>query len=85
MPDGRGAPSEVVRMTLTTEDGFVDTVFTDSKGKYLLRTPRNGTAYYTVTIETDNQTYGSTTARLTLDANKPSETVISSSHSSSKS
>lgn len=63
-------------MTLTNDEGFMDTVFTDSKGKYLMRTPRNGTAYYTVTIETDNQTYGTTTARITLDANRPSETVI---------
>jgi Flp pilus assembly protein TadD len=75
MPNGGGPPSRVIRITLTSDDGFVDTVFTDSKGKYLLRTPRNA-AFYTVTIETDNQTYGTTTARLMLDAGNPRETVI---------
>jgi hypothetical protein len=76
MPNGGGSPSEVIRMTLTSDEGFMDTVFTDSKGKYLMRTPRGGTAYYTVVVETDNRTYGTTRARVTLEPNRPSETVI---------
>lgn len=76
MPNGGGPPTRVLRLTLARDDGFVDTVFTDSKGKYLVATPRGRTLFYTVTIETDNQTYGTTTANFTLDPNNPHETVI---------
>jgi Flp pilus assembly protein TadD len=63
-------------MTLVSDQGFVDVVFTDSKGKYLMRTPRTVGAYYTVTIETDNQTYGTTTASIRIDAGNPREIAV---------
>ena len=76
MPGGGGQPSRSIRMTLVSDQGFVDIVLTDSKGKYLMRTPRSVAAFYTVTIETDDQTYGTTTTRIRIDAGNPSETAI---------
>jgi tetratricopeptide (TPR) repeat protein len=76
MPNGGGTPSRTIRLTLARDDGFIDTVFTDSKGKYQIDTPRNGAAFYTVTIETDNQTYATTTATFRLYPGTPNETAI---------
>lgn len=76
MPGGGGPPSRTIQMTLVSDQGFVDVVFTDSKGKYLMRTPRTVGAYYTVTIETDNQTYGTTTASIRIDAGNPREIAV---------
>ena len=76
MPNGGGTPSRSIRLTLARDDGFIDTVFTDSKGKYQIDTPRNGAAFYTVTIETDNQTYATTTATFRLYPGTPNETAI---------
>ena len=76
MPNGGGTPNRNIQMTLMTDTGFVDIVVTDSKGKYLLRTPRGQSIFYTVTIEGDRQTFGTTTARLRFDANNPSEITI---------
>src|SRR5262245_21218307 len=64
MPNGGGTPNRNIRMTLVSDTGFVDIVVTDSKGKYLLRTSRTVTSFFTVTIESDDQTYGTTTARI---------------------
>src|SRR5690242_19614564 len=68
MPNGGGTPNRNIQMTLMTDTGFVDIVVTDSKGKYLLRTPRGQSIFYTVTIEGDRQTFGTTTARIRFDA-----------------
>jgi tetratricopeptide (TPR) repeat protein len=76
MPNGGGTPSRSLRLTLARDDGFIDTVFTDSKGKYQIDTPRNGAAFYTVTIETDRQTYATTTATFRLYPGTPNETAI---------
>ncbi len=76
MPNGGGAPNRNIQMTLMTDTGFVDIVVTDSKGKYLLRTPRGQSIFYTVTVEGDRQTFGTTTARIRFDANNPSEITI---------
>lgn len=77
MPNGGGPPSRVLRLTLVRDDGYVDTVFTDSKGKYSFSTPKvGGTIFYTVTVETDNQTYATTTATFRLDPNNPNQTAI---------
>jgi tetratricopeptide (TPR) repeat protein len=78
MPNGGGPPSQVMRLTLVRDDGFIDTVFTDSKGKYSITTPKGGgtTVFYTVTVETDNQTYATTTATFRLDPNNPNQTAI---------
>jgi tetratricopeptide (TPR) repeat protein len=63
-------------MTLTSDTGYVDIVVTDSKGKYLLRTPRGVSSFYTVVIESDGQTYGTTTSRIRFDAGNPIEIAI---------
>jgi Flp pilus assembly protein TadD len=76
MPNGGGQPSRNIRMQLVSDTGFVDIVVTDSKGKYLLRTSRTVTTFYTVTIESDDQTYGTTTARVRFDAGNPTEIAI---------
>jgi Flp pilus assembly protein TadD len=74
MPNG-GLPSAAVMMTIVSDDGRVDTVFTDSKGVYSIRTP-NQTVYYTVTIQGDGQTYETTITRFRLERNSPGRTVI---------
>ena len=76
MPNGGGTPNRNIRMTLTSDTGFVDIVVTDSKGKYLLRTPRGVSTFYTVTIESDRQTYATTTSRIRFDAGNPIEIAI---------
>ena len=76
MPGSGATPSRSIRMTLVSDDGFSDIVLTDSRGKYVMRTPRGASAFYTVTIDTDRQTYGTTSARIRLDAGNPSETII---------
>ena len=76
MPGGGGTPNRTIRMTLVSDTGFVDIVFTDSKGKYLLRTPRGLTSFYTVTVDGDDQTFGTTTTRIRFDAGNPTEIAI---------
>jgi Flp pilus assembly protein TadD len=75
MPNG-GLPPSPIRITLIRDDGFTDIVFTDSKGKYQVPTPRNQTSFYRVIIEGDKQTYDTTTANLTLDRNTPNQLNI---------
>ena len=60
MPGGGGTPNRNIRMTLVSDTGYVDIVVTDSKGKYLLRTPRGVSTFYTVTVNGDGQTFGTT-------------------------
>lgn len=76
MPNGGGTPNRTIRIGLVSDTGFVDIVFTDSKGKYLLRTPRGQSTFYTITIESDGQTFGTTTARVRFDAGNPSEIAV---------
>ena len=75
MPNG-GIPPSAIRMTLTRDDGYTDIVFTDSKGKFQISTPRSQTTFYRVTIESDKLTYDTTTASLTLDRNSPTQLNI---------
>jgi tetratricopeptide (TPR) repeat protein len=72
MPNG-GMPPSAIRMTLTRDDGYTDIVFTDSKGKYQINTPRTQTVFYRVIIESDKLTYDTTTTSLTLDRNSPNQ------------
>jgi tetratricopeptide (TPR) repeat protein len=67
MPDGSLPPREV-RFTLTSEEGLVETFFTDSKGRFLI-TRKEGLkpdAGYTVTIASDGRTYATTTQSFKL-------------------
>lgn len=72
MPNG-GMPPSPVRMAITRDDGFSDIVFTDSKGKYQLGTPRNETVTYRIVIDGDKLTFETTTANITLDRNSPNQ------------
>ena len=63
MPDG-GRPSRELRLQLTRDDGRVETVFSDSKGKFQFTGDLNGVHDYEVRIEGDGRTFGTTTARL---------------------
>jgi Flp pilus assembly protein TadD len=72
MPNG-GLPPAPIRISITRDDGFSDIVFTDSKGKYQLPTPRNDTVTYRLVIESDKLTYDTTTASITLDRNSPNQ------------
>jgi Flp pilus assembly protein TadD len=60
MPDG-SPPNRVMRFTLTRDDGRIDTLFTDSKGKYSMSSDLVSAKGYTVVVETDRQTYDTTT------------------------
>jgi len=75
MPSG-GLPDGVLRLTLVRDDGFIDRVFTDSKGKFEIATPRGQSVSYTVTIESDGQTFETTTVAFSLDRNSPNNFTI---------
>jgi superkiller protein 3 len=75
MPNG-GLPPTSIRLTLIRDDGTTDFVFTDSKGKFQLPTPRTQSVNYRVIIEGDKQSYDTTTANLTLDRNSPNQLNI---------
>ena len=70
MPGG-GPPPGTLRLSLVRDDGFMDTVFTDQKGKFDMPTPTTQTANYTVTIEGDGVNYDTTTATLNIQRNQP--------------
>lgn len=61
MPGG-GLPDRSMRFTLTRDDGRVETVFTDTKGKFLITGDLVRDADFTVTIEGDGRTFGTTVA-----------------------
>ena len=60
MPDG-ARPSRELRIQLTRDDGRIETVFTDSKGKFQFTGDLNGLHDYEVRIEGDGRTFGTTT------------------------
>jgi len=65
MPNGERPPREL-RLTLTRDDGRVEIVFTDSKGKFQLTGDLNRDREYTITVESDGRTFDTTTATLRL-------------------
>lgn len=74
MPNG-GMPSQVIRFSLVREDGVTDTVFTDSKGRYQIRTSAQ-TFRYTLTIDGDKQSFDTTTQSFTIHRNTPNFITI---------
>ena len=70
MPNG-GMPSRALLMTLVSDDGRTDLVFTDSRGIFSIRTPTSGSVSYTVTIKGDDQTFETTTSRFRMEKNSP--------------
>jgi tetratricopeptide (TPR) repeat protein len=65
LPNG-DRPLREMRMTLSRDDGRVEIVFTDSKGKFQLTGDLNRDREYDITIEGDNRTFETTSARLRL-------------------
>ena len=75
MPNG-GMPSGALMMSMVTDEGRTDIVFTDSKGMFAIRTPTSGSVTYTVTINGDGKTFATTTTRFRLERNIPGRTTI---------
>lgn len=75
LPSGSPPPG-VVRLNLVREDGYMDTVFTDAKGKCELPNPTQASVNYTVTIQGDELTYDTTTAALIIYRNQPAYLTI---------
>ncbi|MBV8858522.1 MAG: tetratricopeptide repeat protein [Acidobacteria bacterium] len=63
MPNGERPPREL-RLQLTRDDGRIETVFTDSKGKFQFTGDLNGIHDYEVRIEGDGQTFDTTVTSL---------------------
>ena len=65
MPNGDRPPREL-RFTLSRDDGRVDVLFTDSKGKFQLTGDLNRDREYTITFDGDGRTFETTTANSRL-------------------
>jgi tetratricopeptide (TPR) repeat protein len=65
MPNGN-RPERELRFTLTRDDGRVEIMFTDSKGKFQLTGDLNRDREYTFVIESDGRSFDTTTATLRL-------------------
>src|SRR5689334_21091220 len=63
LPNGE-RPSRELRLQLTRDDGRIETVFTDSKGKFQFTGDLNGIHDYEVRIEGDGRTFDTTTMSL---------------------
>jgi len=68
MPDG-GLPDRSLRFTLTRDDGRVETLFTDTKGKFLITGDLVRDADFTVQVDTDERSFGTTVVRFRLFRN----------------
>jgi len=75
MPNG-GMPSRAIRLTIVSDRGETDTTFTDSKGVFLMRTPTTQSIGYTLTVESDRQTFDTTTTTFRLDRNSPARITV---------
>ena len=62
MPDGSRPPREL-RFTITRDDGRIETLFTDSKGKYSLSGSLRRDGGYIITVEGDGRTFDTTTVQ----------------------
>lgn len=59
MPGG-GLPDRPIRFTLTRDDGRIETVFTDTKGRFPITGDLVREADYTVSVEGDGRTFATT-------------------------
>lgn len=75
LPNG-GMPTRSLLMTLASDEGRTETVFTDSKGIYAMRTPTARAVNYTITLKGDNQTYETTTSTFRIEKNSPGRFLI---------
>lgn len=65
MPNG-DRPARELRLQLTRDDGRIETVYTDSKGKFQFTGDLNGIHDYQIRIEGDGRTFDTTTTSLRL-------------------
>jgi superkiller protein 3 len=63
---GGGLPGRELRFTLTRDDGLIEILFTDTKGKFLLTGNLGRDGDYTITVEGDGRTFETTTQRFRL-------------------
>jgi len=75
MPGGT-LPPRPIRFTLTRDDGRIETVFTDTKGKFQVTGDLIRDADYIVTVETDGATYDTTVATFRIVRGTPVYTTV---------
>src|SRR5947207_14289390 len=68
MPDG-SLPPRPIRFTLIRSDGRIETLFTDTKGKYQFPTDLIRESEYNVTVEGDGLTFNTTRSSFRLMRN----------------
>jgi tetratricopeptide (TPR) repeat protein len=66
---GGALPGREIRFTLTRDDGRVEILFTDTKGKYQLTGDLAREREYTIVIEGDRRVYDTTTQRFRIMRN----------------
>src|SRR5215510_11368831 len=75
MPGGT-LPPRPIRFTLTRDDGRIETVFTDTKGKFQVTGDLIRDADYIVTVESDGSTYDTTVATFRIVRGTPVYTPV---------
>ena len=75
MPGGT-LPPRPIRITLTRDDGRIETVFTDTKGKFQVTGDLIRDADYIVTVESDGATYDTTVATFRIVRGTPVYTTV---------
>ena len=75
MPGGT-LPPRPIRFTLTRDDGRIEVVFTDTKGKFQVTGDLIRDADYTVTVESDGTTYDTTVATFRIVRGTPVYTTV---------
>ncbi len=75
MPGGT-LPPRPIRFTLTRDDGRIETVFTDTKGKFQVTGDLIRDADYVITVESDGATYDTTVATFRIVRGTPVYTPV---------
>src|SRR5215813_3867297 len=75
MPGGT-LPPRPIRFTLTRDDGRIETVFTDTKGKFQVTGDLIRDADYIITVESDGATYDTTVATFRIVRSTPVYTTV---------
>lgn len=75
MPGGT-LPPRPIRFTLTRDDGRIETVFTDTKGKFQVTGDLIRDADYVITVESDGTTYDTTVATFRIVRGTPVYTPV---------
>ncbi|MCU1267924.1 MAG: hypothetical protein JWM21_4242 [Acidobacteria bacterium] len=70
MPDG-SLPPRPIRFTLTRSDGRIETLFTDTKGKYQFTLDLIRESEYVVTVDSDGLTFDAASTSFRIMRNQP--------------